>query len=142
MDLEDIFGSTDPTKRKSTRRQPFKKDNADRDDCTICLSKQDATSLVTPCGHEFHHECLDKAYAVTGSCPNCRQVFPDRWLYTNLIVIKMSSREYWRYVEENILPPPPPIGPLLPSQQRHYDVLAGTILNLNYTAGDTKKCNG
>ena len=94
--------------------------------CTVCLEALKANLIITPCGHRYHYDCLKNAYQAVNYCPNCRQECPTMWLLRHQIVMKMTSTEYWAFVEEHLLEPPPEIGPMLPIHQRRYDVEQGT----------------
>jgi len=45
-------------------------------DCSICLCDyQDTDKIrVTPCGHEFHSNCIKEWLMKNENCPNCRKV--------------------------------------------------------------------
>lgn len=52
------------------------------EDCPICMSSMEQDTVVTPCGHHFHKECLEECYraALQDSrgrgnfpCPLCRE---------------------------------------------------------------------
>ena len=93
--------------------------------CTVCLENLEGDVVRTPCGHSYHRMCIERAYIAIGTCPNCRQHLPNRWLHNNGIAIRMTSEQYWTQVRDEMLPPPPTIGPMLPSHQRWYDELHG-----------------
>ena len=107
-------------------------------DCAICLDSLERNIVNTKCGHAFHAHCLTKAVLQAPKCPYCRTKFRIEWLLENdLINMKeigilldktprpiqnTSAREtYWNQVEEE-LEDPPLIGPMLPSQQRWYNM--------------------
>ena len=93
--------------------------------CTVCLCELENEIVRTPCGHSYHKSCIEQAYLAIGSCPNCRQHIPHRWLHRNGIAIRMTSDQYWTHVRDELLPQPPEIGPMLPSHQRWYDQIHG-----------------
>ena len=129
MDLWEIFGADSHSNLDSPRKQEKKKKEmiSNDDQCSICWERMKVDDTVlTPCGHVFHKHCFKQAYFAIEHCPLCRQHLPNQWLLQNDIFI-MTNTEYWLHVEHNILPPPPEIGPLLPSQQRHYNVEIGEI---------------
>jgi len=39
--------------------------------CAICLSGVPADHFETPCGHHFHHPCMERWLAEKASCPMC-----------------------------------------------------------------------
>ena len=120
MDLYDIFMERDEKKPNEEDR----KNSQDRKPdcrCTVCLNDLTSDCIRTPCGHFFHRSCLEQAYLSNNTCPNCRQMLPQRWLHENAIAIRMTSEAYWDYVHNELLPAPPEIGPMLPSHQRAYD---------------------
>ena len=126
VDLYDIFCQMDKDQDEDgstafLRSRKKKECDLEPDNCTVCLNKVVNDGIVTPCGHSFHRPCLEQAYLAIGHCPNCRQHLPMRWLHTNRIGIQRTAAEYWDYITETCLPPPPEIGPLLPSHQRQYD---------------------
>jgi hypothetical protein len=43
--------------------------------CTVCLDDIDPISPVSalPCGHRFHHQCIDKWITQSNTCPVCRR---------------------------------------------------------------------
>lgn len=49
-------------------------------DCVICMSPVDYNDptkrMVTPCGHFFHPECLERWLKVKMECPTCRRPLP------------------------------------------------------------------
>ena len=97
--------------------------------CGICLESLGDGFTTTPCRHDFHFHCLrryinhcEDNQQIT--CPLCRSLFPHRWLHRTGLQRRISSRQYWRQVEESF-GPAPVIGPLIPSHQRRYDVFAG-----------------
>ena len=125
MDLYEIFGRDQERDKENTDPNIQKKPESR---CTICLCRIEKDHIQTPCGHDFHKSCLEKAYLTTGNCPNCRQHIPKRWLHTNRIAIRMTSTEYWQHVNDTLLPPPPVIGPMLPGHQRLYDFQCNTSI--------------
>jgi hypothetical protein len=47
--------------------------------CSICMTpiEEDAQTMVTPCGHAFHSECLLRWMQEDMVCPFCRDVLPE-----------------------------------------------------------------
>lgn len=49
-------------------------------DCVICMLPLDLDALeermLTPCGHAFHGECLQRWMAIRQECPVCRRALP------------------------------------------------------------------
>lgn len=45
----------------------------DVDDCSICLEPLYRNTILTPCKHKFHNDCLIKWKLIANSCPCCRQ---------------------------------------------------------------------
>ena len=46
-------------------------------ECMICLTKTEKNSVLLPCGHCYHYDCIFKWFEKEMSCPTCKQVF--RW---------------------------------------------------------------
>ena len=46
-------------------------------ECMICLSNTESNSVLLPCGHCYHYDCIFKWFEKDLSCPTCKQVF--RW---------------------------------------------------------------
>jgi hypothetical protein len=45
------------------------------DNCAICqdpMLEQQRLRMIYVCGHVFHTACLDRAFTMSGRCPNCR----------------------------------------------------------------------
>jgi hypothetical protein len=49
---------------------------ATKQDCSICLDPMYLVQVVhvLPCGHIFHHQCLEPWRQEHNTCPNCRAV--------------------------------------------------------------------
>ena len=49
-------------------------------DCVVCMLPLDLDALegrmLTPCGHVFHTECLERWMAIRQECPVCRRTLP------------------------------------------------------------------
>ena len=49
-------------------------------DCVVCMLPLDLDALegrmLTPCGHCFHNECLERWMAIRQECPVCRRTLP------------------------------------------------------------------
>ena len=90
-------------------------------ECSICLEVLRRRLIVTPCDHTFHQRCLQQLVRHQRRCPLCRFEFPTRWVNEHVLPLLMTGRQYWASVEDR-LPPPPFIGPLLPSHQRRYNL--------------------
>ena len=115
------------------------------DDCAICLEPLTGQIIYTVCRHEFHAQCLKQSVHQNPSCPCCRTIFRIEWLsQKELIDLNQlglliqqtplplqhegSSDIYWEQVEGHF-DEPPLIGPMLPSQQRWYDMEILGIVN-------------
>lgn len=61
--------------------------------CSICLEefKADELPATPPCGHLFHHLCLERWTQAKGNCPECKAPVHS---YTNI------SRVFWHAEEE------------------------------------------
>ena len=95
--------------------------------CVICQDCNYGRAIKSPCGHSYHYGCLKKAITHNRTCPLCRATLPWDWLRRQNLV--KSSRQYWAEVEKQLLPVPV-IGPLVPSQQRRYNLSIGEINQL------------
>ena len=109
-----------------------------QDPCAICLDELKDKVAKTNCGHTFHKKCLKKAILHCPKCPYCRTKFRMEWLIQQeLLQIRelgimlertprplqnrSAGQTYWEQVE-NTFEEPPLIGPMLPSQQRWYNM--------------------
>ena len=114
----------------------FPKNNDSVAECSICLERikpfvQCKQKLRTQCKHFFHRDCYIQAILSNPTCPNCRDPTPPDWFRRhNVLPIKDIHRytakitdrlQYWEDVEDR-LEEPPPIGPMLPSHQRWYNM--------------------
>lgn len=49
-------------------------------ECVICMNPveigRSMARMVTPCGHFFHSQCLQRWMDVKMECPTCRQILP------------------------------------------------------------------
>lgn len=43
--------------------------------CMICLSNTETYSVLLPCGHSYHYDCILKWFEKDMSCPTCKQSF-------------------------------------------------------------------
>jgi hypothetical protein len=43
-------------------------------DCVICYEKMDCNAYITPCGHYYCCECLDKWKKESSLCPTCKKI--------------------------------------------------------------------
>jgi len=43
--------------------------------CMICLSNTETHSVLLPCGHSYHYDCILKWFEKDMSCPTCKQPF-------------------------------------------------------------------
>ena len=108
------------------------------EECFICLEDLTTGIVVTQCGHGYHTGCLKRAVIQNPTCPCCRSKFRIEWLSQHELVnmknlglllsstplplrLESAGDSYWDQVE-NQLPEPPLIGPMLPSQQRWYNM--------------------
>ena len=104
--------------------------------CAVCLEDLDQGNAEckiakTPCGHQFHIQCCLQAVLQNPTCPMCRFEIPNNWLFLERILPIRNLRRYiqtrshraryWASVEEKF-EEPPLIGPMLPSQQRWYNM--------------------
>mmetsp|Transcript_15760 Transcript_15760/g.24504 ORF Transcript_15760/g.24504 Transcript_15760/m.24504 type:complete len:192 (+) Transcript_15760:144-719(+) len=69
--MEEIKGKRRIKAMKSLLRKASREE-IDRleDACAICLVDMD-TAVVTPCGHLYHAECLQRWLVTKNSCPKC-----------------------------------------------------------------------
>jgi hypothetical protein len=44
-----------------------------KDDCSICLNKENKEIMILNCNHNFHSECLQKWLVRNKKCPICRK---------------------------------------------------------------------
>ena len=43
--------------------------------CSICFEKLvDKNTQVLHCGHEFHHDCIERWIKESSTCPSCRSI--------------------------------------------------------------------
>ena len=42
-------------------------------ECMICLSNTETNSVLLPCGHCYHYDCIFKWFEKELSCPTCKQ---------------------------------------------------------------------
>ena len=61
--------------RASHMRTQHPNDNAQADECPICLDTLAgvAATATTPCRHRFCRECIEEALGRSGECPSCMQ---------------------------------------------------------------------
>lgn len=43
------------------------------DECSICLEKNNTSSIILKCHHKLHQKCLEKWMLIKIKCPLCRQ---------------------------------------------------------------------
>jgi hypothetical protein len=44
-----------------------------KDDCSICLNKENKEIMILNCNHNFHSDCLQKWLVKSKKCPICRE---------------------------------------------------------------------
>eukprot|EP00762_Andalucia_godoyi_P004076 ANDGO_06338.mRNA.1 Putative SWI/SNF-related matrix-associated actin-dependent regulator of chromatin subfamily A member 3-like 2 len=68
--------TTTPASAARTTRQGMQEtsDALESPECAICFEEisDESTTLVTPCGHVFCSDCLERALSVRSLCPMCR----------------------------------------------------------------------
>lgn len=78
MDASEFFGRVRRPRFDSRSLESFKVSAASADlPCAICLGSlgEDDDVAFGPCGHEFHHRCLQAWLAKRPECPICRHQF-------------------------------------------------------------------
>jgi hypothetical protein len=53
-------------------------EETETDECPICQETIDENGVVTPCGHEFHEQCLAQWEVGHNTCPLCRTILDQK----------------------------------------------------------------
>ena len=65
------------TLTECTELQVYTPDSKETKICSICMEEIQPNQIVRVlnCGHQYHHQCIDKWFIQHKSCPYCREIF-------------------------------------------------------------------
>ena len=65
------------TLTECTELQVYTPDSKETKICSVCMEEIQPNQIVRVlnCGHQYHHQCIDKWFIQHKSCPYCREIF-------------------------------------------------------------------